>query len=87
LSVKFSATLLVLWLSTQTVIFLLAEASEEYFSSHTSSSFIIQYVGVIFNHNIRKGIFDWKLALEHLRSHELSVEHIDATLTFNCRCN
>jgi len=51
LSMKFSATLFVLWLSTQTVIFLLAERSEEYFSSHTSSSLNIQYVGVIFNHN------------------------------------
>jgi len=48
---KCSTTLLVLWLSIQTVIFLLAKVSEEYFSSHTSSSFIIQYVGVIFNHN------------------------------------
>jgi len=26
-------------------------------------------------------------AVERLRSHEHSVEHIDATITFNCRCN
>jgi len=28
------------------------EVTEEYFSRHTSLSFIFQYVGVIFNHNI-----------------------------------
>jgi len=48
---KCSTTLLVLWLSIQTVIFLLAELSEEYFSCHSSLSFILQHVGVIFNHN------------------------------------
>jgi len=36
---------------------------------------------------IRKGICDWKHALERLRSQEQSMKHIDATLTFNCRCN
>jgi len=30
---------------------------------------------------IRKGIFDWKHALERLRSHEHSMEHTDATFT------
>jgi len=38
--------------------------------------------------HIRKGIFDWKHALEGLRSHEHLMEHIvDATITFSCRCN
>jgi len=36
---------------------------------------------------IRKGIFDWKHARERLRSHEQSVEHIYATITFSRRCN
>jgi len=36
---------------------------------------------------IRKGIFDWKHVLERLRSHEQSLEHIDATITFSRRCN
>jgi len=36
---------------------------------------------------IRKGIFDWKHALERLRSYEHSMEHIDATITFSRRCN
>ena len=52
MSRRFSATLLVIWLSTQTVIFLFVEVSEGYFASHTSLSFVFQYVGVIFNHNI-----------------------------------
>ena len=34
---------------------------------------------------IRKGIFDWKHALERLRSNEHSVEHTDATITFSRR--
>jgi len=34
-----------------------------------------------------KAIFDWKHALERLRSHEHSMEHIDATITFSRRCN
>jgi len=34
-----------------------------------------------------KGICDWKHALEHMRSHEHSVEHIDATITFSRRCH
>jgi len=37
--------------------------------------------------HIRKGIFDWKQALERLRSHEHLVEHIDATITFSRRCS
>jgi len=36
---------------------------------------------------IRKGIFDWKHALEHLRNHEHSMEHIDTTITFSRRCD
>jgi len=36
---------------------------------------------------IKKGIFDWKHVLERLRSHEHSMEHIDATITFSRRCN
>jgi len=36
---------------------------------------------------IRKGIFDWKHALEHRRSHKHSMEDIDATITFSRRCN
>jgi len=36
---------------------------------------------------IRKGIFDWKHALGRLRSHEHSMEHIDATITFSRRCH
>jgi len=36
---------------------------------------------------IRKGICDWKLSNERLRSHEHSMEHIDATITFSRRCN
>jgi len=36
---------------------------------------------------IRKEIFDWKHALERLRSHEQSMEHMDATITFSRRCN
>ena len=36
---------------------------------------------------IRKGICDWKHALERQRSHEKSMEHIDATITCSCRCN
>jgi len=36
---------------------------------------------------IRKGIFDSKHALEHLRSHDHSMKHIDATITFTPRCN
>ena len=35
---------------------------------------------------IRKGIFDWKRALERLRSHEQSVEHIDATIIVSSGC-
>jgi len=34
---------------------------------------------------IRKGICDLKHALERLRSHEHSMEHIDATITFSRR--
>ena len=34
---------------------------------------------------IRKGIFDKKYSLERLRSHEHSMEYIDATLTFSRR--
>jgi len=30
---------------------------------------------------IRKGIFEWKHALDRLRSHEHSMEHKDATIT------
>jgi len=37
--------------------------------------------------HLRKGIFDWKQALERLRSHEHSMEHKDATITFSRRCN
>jgi len=33
---------------------------------------------------IRKGIFDWKHALEPLRSREHSMEHIDATIISLC---
>ena len=33
---------------------------------------------------IRKGILDWKHVLERLRSHEHSLEHINATIIF-CR--
>jgi len=36
---------------------------------------------------IGKGIFDWKHTLERLRSHEHSMEYIDATITFSRRCN
>ena len=36
---------------------------------------------------IRKGIYDWKHAPERLRSHEHSMEHIDATIIFGRRCN
>jgi len=36
---------------------------------------------------LKKGIFDWKHALERLRSHEQSVEHIDTTIIFSRRCN
>jgi len=36
---------------------------------------------------IRKGIFDWKHVLKFLRSHEHSMEHIDATITFSRRCH
>ena len=36
---------------------------------------------------IRKGIFDWKQARERLRSHEHSMKHKDATITFSRRCN
>jgi len=36
---------------------------------------------------IRKEICDWKHALDRLRSHEHSVEHIDATITFRRRCD
>ena len=36
---------------------------------------------------IRKGIFDWENTLEHLRSHEHSMEYKDATITFSRRCN
>jgi len=43
--------------------------TEEYFSCHTSLSFIFQYVGVIFNHNM----------LEYL-TYSLSA----ATITYNC---
>jgi len=32
---------------------------------------------------IRNGIF----AVERLRSHEYSMEHVDATITFSRRCN
>jgi len=35
---------------------------------------------------IKKGICDWKYAEERLRSHEHSMEHIDATITFSRRC-
>ena len=31
--------------------------------------------------------FDWKHALERLRRHEHSMEHIDTTITFSPRCN
>jgi len=31
--------------------------------------------------------FDWKQALERLMSHEHSMEHIDAKITFSRRCN
>ena len=34
---------------------------------------------------IGKGIFDWKHALEHLSSHEHSVERIDFTIAFSRR--
>ena len=37
--------------------------------------------------HIRKGIFDWKHGLERLRSHEHSMENIDATISFSRRCN
>jgi len=30
---------------------------------------------------IREGIFDWKHALERLRNHQHSMEHIDASIT------
>jgi len=36
---------------------------------------------------IRKKIFDSKHALERLRSHQQSMEHIKATITFSRRCN
>jgi len=36
---------------------------------------------------IIKGICDWKYALECMRSHEHSVKHIDAMITFSRRCN
>ena len=36
---------------------------------------------------IRKGIIDWKHAHERLKSHEHSMTHIDATITFSRRCN
>jgi len=36
---------------------------------------------------IRKRIFNWKHALERLRSHEHSMKRIDATITFSRRCN
>ena len=36
---------------------------------------------------IRKWTFDWKHALERLRSHEHSMEHVDATIIFSGRCN
>jgi len=36
---------------------------------------------------IRKGICDWKQALERLRSHEHSMKHKDATITFSRRRN
>ena len=36
---------------------------------------------------ITKEIFDWNHALERLRSHEHSVEHIDDTITISRRCN
>jgi len=35
----------------------------------------------------RKGICNWKHALERMRSQEQSVEHIDATITFSHRRN
>ena len=35
----------------------------------------------------RKGICHWKHPLERLRSHEHSVEHMDATIAFSRRCN
>jgi len=35
---------------------------------------------------IRKIICDWKHALERLRSHEHSMEHIDATIAYSRRC-
>jgi len=34
---------------------------------------------------IRKGIFEWKHALDRLRSHEHSMEHIDDTITCSRR--
>jgi len=36
---------------------------------------------------IKKGILDWKHVLERLRSHEHSMEHVDATITFSRRCH
>jgi len=31
---------------------------------------------------VGKGFCDWNHALEHLRNYEQSMEHIDATITF-----
>jgi len=36
---------------------------------------------------VRKGFCDWKHALERLRSHEHSMQQIDATIAFSRRCN
>jgi len=36
---------------------------------------------------IKERLFDWKQALDRLRSHEQSMEHMDVTITFSSRCN